>query len=164
MLESEGADGIIVHPRTPDKIFSRPARWEWIAQIKDAVRIPVIGNGDVCTPADALEMIAQTGCDGVMVGRAAAGRPHIFRELTGLLLDQDPVPAPGPRAILEGLLAQLEPEMLLPKRVREFKTFCEYFALSLPVPHWFWGRLQGLRSGPELLARAREYFERHEGQ
>jgi len=61
--------------------YSGQARWEWIAAIKDAVKIPVIGNGDIRTPEDACAMVAQTGCDAVMIGRSAPSNPWIFRQI-----------------------------------------------------------------------------------
>ncbi len=162
MLESEGADGVIVHPRTAERIFTRPARWEWIARAKACLQIPVVGNGDAGTAEEACALFRETGCDGVMIGRAAAARPWIFRETAARLAGQ-PVPAAPPaEEALEKLLALLGPELALPKRARELKTFCQYFALALPVPHWFWGPLQGLRRGPEIAAAAREFFQRRD--
>jgi tRNA-dihydrouridine synthase B len=70
-----------LHARTREQGYSGQANWEWIAAVKDAVRIPVIGNGDVRSPEDAAAMIAQTGCDAVMIGRSAASNPWIFRQI-----------------------------------------------------------------------------------
>ena len=81
LAEDCGVEALAVHPRTRVQGFSGRARWELIQQVKQAVRIPVIGNGDVFKPQDALAMHEQTGCDAVMIGRAAASNPWIFRQL-----------------------------------------------------------------------------------
>ena len=81
MAESCGLCAVALHARTREQGYSGQARWEWIAAVKDAVRIPVIGNGDVRSPEDAAAMVAQTGCDAVMIGRSAASNPWIFRQI-----------------------------------------------------------------------------------
>lgn len=91
-LEEAGAAAIAVHGRTRAQGYAGRADWTVIAQVKQAVGVPVFGNGDVATRADAERMFAQTGCDGVMVGRAALGNPWVFRELRG-----GPPPTPAER-------------------------------------------------------------------
>jgi len=81
MAEDCGLNAVALHARTRENGYSGQARWEWIAAVKDAVGIPVIGNGDVITPEDAASMIAKTGCDAVMIGRAAPANPWIFRQI-----------------------------------------------------------------------------------
>ncbi len=81
LAEDCGVEAVAVHPRTRIQGFSGRARWEIIQQVKQAVRIPVIGNGDVFKPEDAQELSEQTGCDAVMIGRAAASNPWIFRQM-----------------------------------------------------------------------------------
>ena len=81
MAESCGLAAVALHARTREMGYSGNARWEWIAAIKDAVKIPVIGNGDIRTPEDACAMVAQTGCDAVMIGRTAPSNPWIFRQI-----------------------------------------------------------------------------------
>lgn len=81
MAESEGLNAVALHARTREQAYTGQARWEWIAAVKNAVTIPVIGNGDIRTPEDAAAMIAQTGCDAVMIGRAAPSNPWIFRQI-----------------------------------------------------------------------------------
>lgn len=80
MLEDEGVEAIVVHPRTRSQLFTGKAPWDVIREVVEAVRIPVTGNGDVTSLAQAREMMALTGCAGVMIGRGALGRPWIFDE------------------------------------------------------------------------------------
>jgi len=81
MAEAEGLNAVALHARTREQGYSGQARWEWIAAVKQAVKIPVIGNGDIQTPEAAVAMVAETGCDAVMIGRAAPSNPWIFRQI-----------------------------------------------------------------------------------
>ncbi len=81
MAESCGLGAVALHARTREDGYTGQARWEWIAAVKDAIRIPVIGNGDIRTPEDAAAMVEATGCDAVMIGRTAPANPWIFRQI-----------------------------------------------------------------------------------
>ena len=81
MAEDCGLNAVALHARTREDGYTGQARWEYIAAVKDAVAVPVIGNGDVRTPEDAAAMVEKTGCDAVMIGRAAPGNPWIFRQI-----------------------------------------------------------------------------------
>ncbi len=94
--EEAGAKLIAVHARYARQGFSGRADWDIIRRVKEAVRIPVIGNGDVTSAADAARMFAHTGCDGVMIGRAARGNPWIFRQIAHELSTGEPLPGPNP--------------------------------------------------------------------
>jgi len=81
MAEDCGLNAVALHARTREMGYSGQARWDWIAAVKDAVTIPVIGNGDIRKPEDACAMVTQTGCDAVMIGRMAPANPWIFRQI-----------------------------------------------------------------------------------
>jgi len=101
-----GADAIILHPRTRSQGFGGRADWRQIAELKQAVTVPVVGSGDILTPDDALRMLRETGCDGVMIGRGAYGNPwlisNILRRLAGQP-EQWPTPAERLAVVLEHL-------------------------------------------------------------
>jgi len=84
-MEKAGADAVAVHGRTRNQMYSGNADWSIIKAVKDAVSVPVIGNGDVCCADDCIRMYEETGCDLVMIGRASYGNPFIFREINAAL-------------------------------------------------------------------------------
>jgi tRNA-dihydrouridine synthase B len=94
MAEESGAVMVIIHGRTREQFYSGKADWDIIREVKKAVSVPVIGNGDVFSAEDALSMLEQTGCDGVMVGRGALGNPFIFREIKHYLKTGEKLPKP----------------------------------------------------------------------
>src|SRR5258708_232290 len=88
-----GLVAVALHARTREQGYSGNARWEWIASVKQAVKIPVIGNGDIRSPEDACAIVAQTGCDAVMIGRMAPANPWIFRQIEQYVSGATGVPA-----------------------------------------------------------------------
>ena len=94
-VEAGGAAAVTVHGRTRDQMYAPPVDWDIIRAVKEAVGIPVIGNGDIASAADALAMMQATGCDGVMVGRAALGDPWLFAEIKAALAGEELPARPG---------------------------------------------------------------------
>ena len=107
LAEGAGADAITIHPRTAKQGFSGSADWPLIAKVKQAVNIPVIGNGDVTRPEDVGKMSKLTQCDGVMIGRGAMGNPWIFRQARKLIKGQ-PLSSPTPQERLDVVRRHLE--------------------------------------------------------
>lgn len=104
LCESAGADAVTIHGRTAKQMYKGTADWDIIKLLKNSLKIPVIGNGDVFSPQDALNMLDQTGCDMVMIGRGALGNPFIFQRINALLKHEVVLPKPGVSEILYTML------------------------------------------------------------
>ena len=104
IAEEAGASAVAVHGRTREQYYSGRADWDIIRQVKEAVKIPVIGNGDIFEPQDAKRMLEETGCDGLMIGRGARGNPWIFKRIQHYLETGEVLPPPGPVEVGEMIL------------------------------------------------------------
>jgi nifR3 family TIM-barrel protein len=128
--EGEGCRWLGVHARTAAALYSGAARWDEIARVKERARIPILGNGDIWEAFDALRMMRQTGCDGVIVGRGCLGRPWLFRELADVFDGRDPGDPPNLAQVLvllrehAGLLMAFFGEH---KGVRELRKWCAWY-------------------------------------
>ena len=111
--EDAGAAAIAVHGRTRQQYYSGTADWDIIRQVKEAVSIPVIGNGDVDSPLKAEALLKQTGCDGVMIGRAVRGNPWIFREMNHYFQTGELLPRPSSEEIREMILRHARAQIAL---------------------------------------------------
>ena len=135
IIENSGAAAITIHPRTRSQGFSGLSDWSVIADVKNAVSIPVIGNGDVNSPEDAKAMLDLTGCDGVMIGRGALGNPWIFsrtiRYMETGLVPHPPSPEERLRHLLKfaGALVQLKGE---PTACREVRKYVKWYTRGMP--------------------------------
>lgn len=108
VAEEAGAKAVTVHGRTRSQFYGGEADWEIIGRVKDAVSVPVIGNGDIRGPEDAARMLLTTGCDAVMVGRASLGNPWLFRQIAHYLATGEKLPPPGPEEKVQIALRHLE--------------------------------------------------------
>ena len=135
VLEQAGAAAVALHARTREQFYSGEADWDRIAEVKDAVKIPVIGNGDVKSADDALRMMKETGCDYVMVARAALGDPWIFRELIAAWSGAEPPEKPSLEDKKVLMLQQLSDMCELKGEyaaVREMRKVVGWYIKGLP--------------------------------
>jgi len=160
MAESCGLGAVALHARTREQGYSGNARWEWIASVKQAVKIPVIGNGDVRSPEDACAVVAQTGCDAVMIGRMAPANPWIFRQIQQYVSGGNydhPTEADRYQMIRTYFQMLLEEE--IPGAEGKMKQFASWFTHGVPGGAALRKAIYEARSGAEILERVEEFFE-----
>ena len=155
-LEQAGCAALTVHPRTRAQGYSGVADWSVIAQVKRAAKgMPIIGNGDVKTPADARRMLETTGCDLVMVGRGALGNPWLFRELEG---GPKPTAAERLATVLEHFDAHRAFMDSEPHAVRAFRKHLAWYARGLHGAASFRAEAVRLESAAQVEAAVRRFF------
>jgi tRNA-dihydrouridine synthase B len=150
ICEGEGASAVTVHARTRSMGYDGTADWDHIRQVKQAVQIPVLGNGDVVTPQDARRLLGETGCDGVMIGRGAMGRPWIFQHVQHYLQTNELLPEPSPAERIHACLRHLDLAIRQKGEERAVREMRKHFA-------WY---IKGLRGAGRLRA---ELFQMTEG-
>lgn len=158
ILEDAGAAAIAVHGRTREQFYSGKADWEIIRRVKEAVGIPVFGNGDVDSPQRAAAMLRETGCDGIMIGRGAQGNPWIFSRVLRYLEEGEILPPPGRQEVKEMIFRYME--MLIRAKgeytgIREMRKHVAWYTAGFPHSARLRGRINTVES-PEEMRRALE--------
>ena len=167
LAENCGLNAVALHARTREQGYSGNARWEYIAAIKDAVSIPVIGNGDIRTPEGAVTMAAQTGCDAVMIGRTAPSNPWIFRQIAEYTASKQATgvgtytkPTEHDRyQMIHTYFAMLIAEGM-PDAVGKMKQFASWFTHGVIDGSHLRKAVYEAKSGSEVLSRVDEFFEK----
>ena len=160
MLEDEGIDMLSVHARTKKESFARRPRWEWIAKVKEWLKIPVIANGGIFSVQDAEDCLRVSGADGLMIGRGAVTKPWLFaeiaREVYGCKIAEPEVSLP----VVYGNFIDLLNELYRPeRRLGRLKQFTPYFAQNYKFGHSLATRVQSSKSVDEARERAGIFFE-----
>ena len=161
-VEAAGVSAVAVHGRTRQQFYEGKADWSIIADVKQAVSVPVFGNGDIFTVADGLRMLEQTGCDGLMIGRGADGNPWLFTALAAALRGE---PLPQPPSLKERLAQAAEHlEMLIAYKnevvaVKEMRRHISAYLKGMPHAAEFRGRFHKVDTQEQFSELLAEYSE-----
>ncbi len=162
VFEAAGVQMLTVHGRTREQGYKGLAEYDTVAEIKSRVRIPVVANGDIDSPEKARDVLRRTGADAVMIGRAAQGRPWIFREVTHFLATGEHLAAPRVADISRLLLAHLHDHYRLygeSTGVRSARKHIGWYVAGMPGGEAFRCQMNTLQSAQAQLAAVAEFFE-----
>ena len=161
ICEDNGAKAVAVHARTRDQQYAGKANWRIIRDVKRAVSVPVFGNGDVRSGADALRMLDETGCDAVMVGRAAQGNPWIFREIAAAMRGKTaPSPTPEERVEMAVRHFQLEAQLYGEKlAVLQMRKHIAWYVQGMKGASRFRERINQLDTAEAVLAALKGFYK-----
>jgi len=163
IAEDHGIQSLAMHGRTRACMYTGDAEYDTIRDVKRSVRIPVIANGDITTPEDAKRVLALTGADGIMLGRAAQGRPWLFREITHYLATGERLPSPQPREIGQVLVEHLDALYDLygeEQGARVARKHIGWTVRQLPGGEGLRHAVNGMSVAHAQRAAVNDYFER----
>jgi len=166
MAEDCGVDLVAIHPRPRSQKFGGEADWELIRMAKERTGLTVIGNGDVRSPEDAVRMIHETGCDGVMIGRGSCGNPWIFEQARGLIHEARHIPPPTwheRRRCINRHLDMLLQRNGIPLGIILFIKHLGWYVKGLPAAAEFRGRMNTIRTKEGLVREMEAFFQYIEG-
>jgi nifR3 family TIM-barrel protein len=164
--QDAGAQALTLHPRTRSQMYSGHAAWEEIAAVKDALDVPVIGNGDIVTADDVVRMVRDTSCDGVMIARGSFGNPWIFQQARALLDGGEPRLSPGVAERFAVALRHASLQVAIQGDTRrtavEFRKHLGWYVRGMPGAAELRRRLHQVESMSEVERVFHEYLEPHE--
>ncbi len=164
MLESEGVDHITLHPRHGRLGFRRRADWKLVALLKESLGIPLIGNGDIVSPAEALSRLRDTGCDAVMIGREAVKSPWIFMLCTELLAGAEREHIIPVRDIFIGVLRRLRDSLPAHLHKSRGHRFSFYFSKNAYFSHELFTRIRKEADIDGMVRHVSDYYDAHPGE